>query len=71
MFNKRLFRAKMAEFGYTTKAVAVIIGCNEATLYRKIGGESDFTRNEIQLLKKAFNLSAIETEAIFFAQQLT
>lgn len=68
MFNKNLFRAKIAENGVTTKKVAQLMGINETTLYRKINGESDFTRNEIQLFKKEFELSGDEVDSIFFAK---
>lgn len=68
MFNKNMFKAKVAENGVTTKKVAEILGINETTLYRKMSGESDFTRNEIQLFKKTFGLSSGDVDAIFFAQ---
>lgn len=67
MFNRNLFRAKLVERGVTTEMAAKIIGCNVTTLYRKLNGDSDFTRNEIQLFRKEFNLSAQEIESIFFA----
>ena len=54
MFNRDLFRAKCIEHGITT-------------LSRKMGGQSDFTRNEIQLFRAALHLTPQETDAIFFA----
>ena len=35
-----------------------------------MSGISDFTRNEIQLIKAALNLSNEEVENIFFAREL-
>ncbi|WP_414601403.1 helix-turn-helix domain-containing protein [Gemmiger sp.] len=67
MFRQNLFKAKLIENDMTTRDMAGIIGCNEATLYRKMNGVSDFTRNEIQLIKQALNLSSAEVEDIFFA----
>ncbi|WP_395151758.1 hypothetical protein [uncultured Allofournierella sp.] len=67
MFKRNLFKAKLAEFNMTTEMAARIIGCNVTTLYRKLNGESDFTRNEIQLFRKKLNLTAQEIESIFFA----
>lgn len=67
MFKINLFKAKLALNKKTIKDVAEAIGVSEATLYRKIGGKSDFTRNEIQLMRKYLNLSAMDIEEIFFA----
>lgn len=66
MFNKNLFKAKYIEHNLKTADVAVILGINPATLARKVSGESDFTRNEIQLFRAALNLSAEEIDNIFF-----
>lgn len=70
MLNKNLFRAKCAEKGVTLEQVARIIGVNQATLYRKLNGKSEFTRNEIQLFKSALNLSGDDMQNIFFAEKL-
>lgn len=67
MFNKNLFKAKYVEHNMKASDVAIILGINPATLARKVSGESDFTRNEIQLFRAAFNLTAKEVDAIFFA----
>lgn len=67
MFKKDLFRAKVMERGKTMRDAALAMGCSEATLSRKINGISDFTRNEIQLFRQAFGLSADDVENIFFA----
>ena len=66
MFNKNLFRAKIVEHGLTLRAVAEILGMTEPTLHRKMKGESEFTRNEIQLFREKLGLSIEEVEAIFF-----
>ena len=67
MFDRNLFRAKVVEKGLTLKEVAVIIGVKETTLYRKMNGDSDFTRNEIQIFREKLRLSAAEIDSIFFA----
>lgn len=67
MFKANLFKAKLIEKGKTTSNIASAIGCNEVTLYRKINGTSDFTRNEIQLIKQELDISFDDVEAIFFA----
>lgn len=68
MFNRDLFRAKCIEHGIRTQDAAQIMGINPATLSRKMGGQSDFTRNEIQLFRAALHLTPQETDAIFFAR---
>lgn len=67
VFNKKMFKAKCVEKGMSTRDIARILGINEATLYRKISGESDFTRNEIQIFRQALGLTSCEMDAIFFA----
>lgn len=67
MFKANLFKSKLAECCVSLREIAVIMGCNEATLYRKMNGTSDFTRNEIQLIKQKLKLTSEDVEAIFFA----
>ena len=66
MFNKDHFQAKYIEHGLNAADVAKIMGINPATLSRKMNGESDFTRNEIQLFRSELGLSARESDYIFF-----
>lgn len=67
MFDRKKFRAKIIEKGLTFKDISVILGIKETTLYRKMNGKSDFTRNEIQLFREKLKLTAEETDNIFFA----
>ena len=67
MFDRKRFRAKIIENGLTFKDISNILGIKESTLYRKMSGESDFTRNEIQLFREKLGLTAEETDNIFFA----
>lgn len=67
MFQLNKFKSKLAELEMSVKDAAAIIGCNEVTLYRKMSGVSDFTRNEIQLLRTALKLTAKDVDDIFFA----
>ncbi|MCC8075742.1 MAG: toxin-antitoxin system, antitoxin component, Xre family protein [Clostridiales bacterium] len=66
MFNRNKFKATVLLNGASMQYVADIMGISLATLYRKMNGESDFTRNEIQMYRKAFNLTSEECDAIFF-----
>lgn len=67
MFNKNKFRAKLVEQGQSVEHLASVLGLNPATLYRKIAGESDFVRHEIQTLKQYLKLSDEDVMEIFFA----
>lgn len=67
MFDKNLFKSMIVRCGKTAKEIASEIGINEATLYRKMRGESDFTRNEISEIRSTLDLSDAELNAIFFA----
>ena len=69
MFNERRFKAQVVLAGMTMRQVAAELGIDEATLYRKMSGKSDFYRKEIQQL---CNLLEIEDPtAVFFAVELT
>lgn len=67
MFKANLFKAALVEHGKTAREAAEAIGVNEATLYRKMNGTSDFTRNEIQLIRQFLHLTTDDVERIFFA----
>lgn len=71
MLNKNKFRAMMVGAGETVADVARLLGRNEATIFRKINGESDFDRGEIQIMKVHYLLDAEDVAAIFFADELT
>ena len=64
MFDKNLFTYYVAEAKQTKGTVA-------AHLYRKSTGASDFTRDEIQKLKRFLNLTDKQAMEIFFAEKLT
>lgn len=66
MFDKRKFRAKIVENGMTLAELAKKLEMNPATLYRKMSGDSDFSRNEIQIIAKVLMLSKDDVLAIFF-----
>lgn len=68
MFSKNLFKAAIMRAGLSSKELAQKIGISERTLYRKMSGDSDFTRIEIIEIRNLLNLSSAELEEIFFAQ---
>lgn len=69
MFNKLKFKAAVIERGKTISDVAEHLKINESTLYRKINGVSEFSRDEIQNICIFLNLDS--PLDIFFAKELT
>ena len=69
MFNRNKFRAKVVGEGLTLEEVAKKLGINPSTLDRKMSGISDFSRNEIQILRKVLRMTAAECDDIFFAEE--
>lgn len=66
MFSKNRFKSKYVEHGLTAVEVARIMKISTTTLYRKINGETDFTRREIQRFQEELRLNADEIAHIFF-----
>lgn len=64
--NRNLLRAKVVENGMTLTQLAKELHLDEATLYRKINGNSDFYRKEIQMIKHILNLTIDDIRRIFF-----
>ena len=64
--NVAKLKGKFTECELTREEVAQILGINRATLSRKLSGENEFSRTEIQLLKDHLNLSEQEFLDIFF-----
>lgn len=67
MFNRNKLKGRIIEAGYTIEQLAVLIGVNPATFYRKMAQNSEFTRNEILAIKTVLNLTNEEMTDIFFA----
>lgn len=71
MFDKALFLYHVMSKDTTLGAISAMLEIAPATLTRKMSGESDFTRNEIQKIKKFLGLSIMDADRIFFAEELT
>lgn len=67
MFNGNLLRAKIIEMGKSVLDICNNIGICEATFYRKIQRNGDFSRFEIEKITEILGLSVSERDAIFFA----
>ena len=68
--NKDLFDYKIKVKSYTRDDIAKLLAINPATLYRKLTGESDFTRREIQMIKDSLQLSNEQKDLIFFTDKV-
>lgn len=67
MLNVKKFRSILILKGKTIKNIAELLNINVTTLYRKLNGESDFYRSEIDSIAKYLKLTLEEVEEIFFA----
>jgi len=66
MFNQNLLKAKIIEKGVSTLDICKETGMCEATFYRKISRDGDFSRFEIEKISNVLQLSLVERNTIFF-----
>ncbi|MBQ7546331.1 MAG: helix-turn-helix domain-containing protein [Clostridia bacterium] len=66
MFKENLFRAALCEVGISIPELAKKLSISKTTLYRKMNGESDFYRNEIQIVAEIIGKEKVDS--IFFAR---
>ncbi|SEN94510.1 Mga helix-turn-helix domain-containing protein [Peptostreptococcus russellii] len=66
MTDKNLLMYYMAKKNLNNNGLARVLGISVSSLYRKKSGISDFTRNEIQSIKKELDLNGEEVMRIFF-----
>ncbi|WP_294205502.1 helix-turn-helix domain-containing protein [uncultured Solobacterium sp.] len=64
--NLLLLKSKMVEKGITDQELSSLLGINQATLFRKKNGTSDFYRNEIKVIKEVLELTDKDIDLIFF-----
>lgn len=70
MTNTSLLKYHIAKSNIKAIDLVKIMGISESTYYRKVNGNSEFTRNEIQAIKDTLNLSMDDVGKIFFNQKL-
>ena len=68
MFHRKAFQLALVAADTTCEDVAKAIGINTSTLYRKINGQSEFTRAEIQKICEVLHLDS--PMDIFFTNEL-
>ena len=64
--NLLLLKSKMVEKGITDQELSSLLGINQATLFRKKNGTSDFYRNDIKVIKEVLELTDKDIDLIFF-----
>jgi predicted transcriptional regulator len=69
MFDRKKFEITLFELGISKTELAKKLGISTVTLYRKMSGESDFFRNEIQIIRSLIGVD--RAEAIFFASKVS
>lgn len=68
MFDEAMFREAIKNSGKTLQDIADLLNINLTTLYRKMNGESDFYRSEMEILQKTLKLK--NAEKIFLQNNL-
>lgn len=68
--NVNLLKSKLALINKTISSLAEDLGMNKSTFYRKVKGESDFTRKEISDIVIILDLNYQDMCAIFFAREV-
>lgn len=66
--NVNELKAECVRNGFTLENLAARIGVNPATLHRKVSGETEFRRNELQIIKLTLKLDNRKFLAIFFKE---
>lgn len=71
--NKNELVSVMKKHGDRNEDLAKYIGISPQRFSAKLNGTggADFTRSEIQKIKKKYNLSAEQVDLIFFAQDVS
>lgn len=67
MFYPNMLKAKIVEKGMSVVDLCNSIGICEATFYRKLSRQGDFSRFEIKGMVEKLGLSIEEMNSIFFA----
>ena len=65
--NVNKLKAKIVERGLSVEKLAVLIGVDRSSLYRKLNNAEKITIGEAQKMKSALELSNAEAANIFFA----
>ena len=70
MFDRNKFHGRVIAEGYNLVTISEKLGISPVTMTRKMSRGGDFTRAELQQLKKLLNLTDDDLNEIFFAEKL-
>lgn len=66
--NKNELRGRIIAKGYNTEEFCKRIGMTRVTFDRRMNGKSEFTRDEIERITTALDMSVNDMYSIFFAK---
>lgn len=69
--NSKLLKSQIVLNRHTLVQVASYLEISRSALYRKMSGESDFTRKEVLKLKSLLKLSNDQVIEIFFYEEVS
>ena len=69
--NVKLLKSQIVFNKYTLVQVAAYLEISRSALYRKMSGESEFTRKEVLKLKCLLKLSDHQVIEIFFNEEVS
>ncbi|WP_195513884.1 hypothetical protein [Turicibacter sanguinis] len=69
--NSKLLKSQIVLNRHTLVQVASYLEISRSALYRKMSGESDFTRKEVLKLKSLLKLSNDQVMGIFFNEEVS
>lgn len=70
MTNSRKLKSVMVARGMTLSDLSSLTGLSKASLSYKINNHRQFLAKEILILQKALNLTSLERDEIFFANDV-
>ncbi len=65
--NKNLLRYFMSVNGDNQTTLAEALGMQQSALSARMNGKTDFRKNEMEVIRKRYNLDAEKMQEIFFA----
>ena len=68
LFRPELLKAKMIIKNVNAALLSDKIGVDISTFYRKLNGESEFNRTEMQIIRNELSLNKDDMDSIFFSE---
>jgi len=71
IMNRNLLKIEMLKHGVSNQELCGKIGISGSAFYRKLNGESDFTRSEIEEIAKILAMDHDTIFSIFFGEEVS